>query len=224
MMPTGGFMNRFRSRKIWRIILALGSLFLLLSSLRARADTCGAGVECEEAAPLDRGFVSRVVGEPTGRKLGGQELLDKTHELGLLLRCPTCQGSSVSDSPSSTALNMRQEVSDLLAEGYTAEQILAYFEAAYGQFVLLQPKAEGFTLLVWVAPGALLLLGVGFLFVYLRRPEEAAVETAVAPSLAAAKAGAPLTDEEEELQPWIEQVRILAYGDAGGGSTSGGGS
>lgn len=221
MKPTGGFMNRFRSRKIWRVILALGSLFLLLSSLRARADTCGAGVECEEAAPLDRGFVSRVVGEPAGRPLQGEELRLKTHELGLLLRCPTCQGSSVSDSPSSTALNMRQEVSDLLAEGYTSEQILSYFEAAYGQFVLLEPKAEGFTLLVWVAPGALLLLGIGFLFIYFRRPQEATASesAAAAPSLTPA-----LGEVEEELRPWIEQVRALAYGDSSGGSTPGGGS
>lgn len=223
-------MNRFRGRRIWRVLLALGSLFFVLSSLRAQADSCGAGVECEEleAAPLDRGFVTQLVGEPKGRPLQGEELLARTHELGFLLRCPTCQGSSVSDSPSSTALNMRQEVMDLLAEGYSEEQILDYFEAAYGQFVLLQPKAEGFTLLVWLAPGALLLLGAGFLVAYFRRGGRSEVGGAEAGEAAAAAAGAqgpgstdaatprPREREEipEELRPWLAKVRALAYGHA----------
>lgn len=210
----GGFMNFFRGRRIFRLLLAVGSLLLLLGSLRARGDaSCVGGTNCEEARPLDRDFVSRLVGQPKGPPLEGAELLRRTHEVGLLLRCPTCQGSSVSDSPSSTALNMRQEVSDLLEAGYAEDQILAYFEAAYGQFVLLQPKPEGFTLLVWLAPAAFLFLGGAFLVAYFRKAPAAAEVPSRGEEDLPGRAALP---EDEELARWVKEVRELAYGWPGG--------
>jgi cytochrome c-type biogenesis protein CcmH len=92
---------------------------------------------------------------PQGAPLSGPALEQRTHEVASLLRCPVCQGMSVADSPSTVALDMKQQVRELLARGYTQEQILAYFEQSYGQFVLLKPKNR----LIWILPIAVLILG-----------------------------------------------------------------
>lgn len=103
------------------------------------------------------------VGPPKGTPIAGAQLDRRTHEVGSLVRCPVCQGMSVADSPSEMAVNMKTQVRELLARGYTEEQILEYFERSYGQFVLLRPKFKGVTAAVWVIPVIALLLGIAFL-------------------------------------------------------------
>jgi len=92
---------------------------------------------------------------PQGNPLSGPALEQRTYEVASLLRCPVCQGMSVADSPSTVALDMKQQVRELLARGYTQEQILAYFEQSYGQFVLLKPKNR----LIWILPILILVAG-----------------------------------------------------------------
>lgn len=104
-----------------------------------------------------------LLGPPQGPPLTGEPLRAQTHEAAKLLRCVVCQGLSVADSPSETALAMRDEVQTLAAAGYDTEQILFYFEASYGEFVRLEPKAEGINLIVWGAPVAFLVAGAGAL-------------------------------------------------------------
>jgi cytochrome c-type biogenesis protein CcmH len=93
---------------------------------------------------------------PQGAPLSGAALEQRTYEVASMLRCPVCQGMSVADSPSTVALDMKHQVRELLARGYTQEQILAYFEQSYGQFVLLKPKNP----FVWILPIVVLLIGV----------------------------------------------------------------
>lgn len=188
---------------------------LLCAFVAAFATTAGASeaeidtaeFERKVAEPLDRGFVAEVVGEPAASPLLGEALERRTHEVGLLLRCPVCQGSSVSDSPSSTAINMKNEVRDLMAAGYDQQQVLDYFEAAYGQFVLMQPKAEGFNLLVWIGPGVLMLAGLGVVFATVRKKEPGTREEMAVP------APGELPDDPE-LASYVRKVRELAYGRA----------
>ena len=104
-------------------------------------------------------------GPPEGTPLSGPALEQRTHEVASLLRCPVCQGMSVADSPSTVALDMKQHVHELLARGYTQEQILNYFEGSYGQFVLLKPRNP----LVWILPVVVLLVGATLVVVTLRR-------------------------------------------------------
>ena len=104
-------------------------------------------------------------GQPEGTPVNGAALEQRTHEVASLLRCPVCQGMSVADSPSTVALDMKQHVRELLARGYTQEQILNYFETSYGQFVLLKPRNP----LVWILPVVVLLAGVVLVIVTLRR-------------------------------------------------------
>src|SRR5260221_11703028 len=99
------------------------------------------------------------VGPPQGKPLVSPELDRKTQELASQLRCPVCQGLAIADSPSEMAINMKHQVRELLARGFTDEQILKYFEQSYGQVVLLKPKFAGVNSLVWLPPIAGLAFG-----------------------------------------------------------------
>jgi len=100
-----------------------------------------------------------IVGEPAGPPLGGLDLEAATKSVGSLLRCPTCQGMSVYDSPAEGARAMRSEVERMLERGFSQEQVLDYFRAGYGDFILLEPRKEGANWLLWAGPVGLGVLG-----------------------------------------------------------------
>ena len=155
----------------------------------------------------------QVVGPPRGQPLTGDALETRTKRVASLLRCPVCQGLSVADSPSSTAQNMKAHVRELVAAGYDQDQILAYFERSYGEFVRLEPARRGVNWLVWIAPVAGLLLGVAIVLFALRSPKAAAVsEAASSAAPAAVPAGRDHLPEDPRLAACVLRVRELAYG------------
>jgi len=79
-------------------------------------------------------------------------------------RCPTCQGLSVKDSEAGFSVQIRNKVKELLQEGLTNQEIKDYFVERYGVWILRAPPKEGFNLLLWILPGAGLVLGLGVLF------------------------------------------------------------
>ena len=150
----------------------------------------------------------QIVGPPQGEPVSGPALETKTKEVASLLRCPTCQGLSIWDSPATMATNMKRQVSELVAAGYTQEQILDYFEASYGEFVRLNPKLDGMNWLVWLAPLALLAAGVWAIVAFLRKSRL---------SGRAARTDTDLGEQiDPELEPYLRRVRELAYGWPGG--------
>ena len=112
---------------------------------------------------------AQFVGQPKGTPLAGEQLIKRTNEISHLLRCPVCQGKSVADSPAVLAVNMKEQVRELVARGYTEEQILEYFERSYGQFVLLRPKFAGINSLVWGLPVIVLIIGGAIVGVKMRQ-------------------------------------------------------
>ena len=151
-----------------------------------------------------------VVGAPRGAALAGAALDTRTEEVAGLLRCPVCQGLSVADSPSTMATNMRGQVRELVAAGYDQEQILAYFERSYGEFVRLQPPLRGVTWLVWLAPLLGLAGGAVVVWLALRRPHEAA------PAATGDVPGPDTLPDDAALAPFVLRVRERAYGWPGG--------
>ncbi|MGQ0815747.1 MAG: cytochrome c-type biogenesis protein [Gemmatimonadota bacterium] len=89
----------------------------------------------------------------------------RTSEVAAVLRCPVCQGLSLNDSPSELSQQMRVIVKEQLRAGKSPEEVKAYFVSKYGEWVLLEPKAAGMNLIVYLAP-LLLLLGGGALIVF----------------------------------------------------------
>lgn len=94
------------------------------------------------------------------------------------LRCVTCQGLSVKDSPAEGARQMRDLVAQRVAEGRTDDEIRNEFRASYGDWVLLTPPASSLAGLIWLVPLVALAAGVA---VALQRMRSSA-PTAVSPS------------------------------------------
>lgn len=108
------------------------------------------------------------------------------------LRCPDCEGLSVAESPTRSAAEIRRQISALLADGATPDQVRQHFVDRYGEWILLAPRSP----LPWLAPVALLALGVtGFVLWLRRRPRRVTPSTAPAPDDAARR----VADEAEAL-------------------------
>ncbi|MBW1877630.1 MAG: cytochrome c-type biogenesis protein CcmH [Deltaproteobacteria bacterium] len=93
---------------------------------------------------------------PPGPPPASETVEPLTYEIASGLRCPVCQGLSVADSPSPTAVAMKDRVRELVVAGYTEEQIEDYFIARYGEWVLLSPPKQGLAWLLWLGPAVLL--------------------------------------------------------------------
>ncbi|HET9808491.1 MAG TPA: cytochrome c-type biogenesis protein CcmH [Candidatus Limnocylindria bacterium] len=76
------------------------------------------------------------------------------------LRCVTCQGLSVKDSLAPSARQMRDIITQRVAEGRTDQEIRAEFRASYGDWVFLSPSASSWAGLVWLVPLVALAAGL----------------------------------------------------------------
>ncbi len=103
-------------------------------------------------------------------------------EVSSVLRCPVCQGLSIQDSPSELSLQMKDVVRQQLREGKSPEEVKAYFVSKYGEWILLEPKASGMNLLVYIAPLLLLLGGGVVIFVAVKRWSTASGDGAESPA------------------------------------------
>lgn len=100
------------------------------------------------------------------------------------LRCLVCQNQSIDDSNAELARDLRVLVRERLAAGDSDRQVLSFVEARYGEFVLLRPRFNARTLILWLTP--LLFLGIAGYILFRRN-------SGGAPSAPAA----PLTADEQ---------------------------
>ena len=101
-------------------------------------------------------------------------LQQRVDAVGATIRCPTCQGLSIKDSPSVLAAGSRQIVERQLREGRTPDEVRQYFVDRYGPSAVLSPDPAGAALLAWLLPAAALPLGGWLGWRRLRRPSRAA--------------------------------------------------
>lgn len=87
------------------------------------------------------------------------EIDNVTAQVAAQLRCLVCRGQSVQESQAPLALEMKSVIRERLEAGDTPDEVVDYFLSRYGEYVLLQPRARGFNLLVYLLPVALLLIG-----------------------------------------------------------------
>lgn len=97
------------------------------------------------------------------------DLETRVRDISLQLRCLVCQNQSIAESNAPLALDLRNQVRDMLRQGLDADAIASYMTDRYGDFVLYQPPLRGTTLLLWLGPFALLLAGMAALLQRLRR-------------------------------------------------------
>ncbi|MFO7546322.1 MAG: cytochrome c-type biogenesis protein CcmH [Trueperaceae bacterium] len=80
------------------------------------------------------------------------EIESRVFDIARKLRCPVCVSESVADSNAQLAQQMRALIQQELEEGRSEEQIYAYFQARYGDWIMLEPPKRGIHLLVWLLP------------------------------------------------------------------------
>jgi len=97
----------------------------------------------------------------------------RARHLSEQLRCMVCQNQSIDDSDAPLAHDLRVLVRQRLSSGDSDRQVLDFLVARYGEFVLLKPRLELHTLLLWGLPPAALLTGVIVLFAMARRRKSA---------------------------------------------------
>ena len=75
------------------------------------------------------------------------------------LRCLICQGQSIYDSQSDFAESMKIVVRKKLDIGMTEKEIYSFLSEKYGDWLLYDPRFNQNTLLLWLIPLFLFLLG-----------------------------------------------------------------
>jgi len=89
--------------------------------------------------------------------------------LAVELRCLVCQNQTIADSHADLAVDLRNQIRDMIAKGQTDDQIRQYMTDRYGDFVLYKPPFKPATALLWVGPPTLLVGALAALFLMLRR-------------------------------------------------------
>lgn len=126
------------------------------------------------------------------------EIDRQVREIASELRCPVCQGLSLQDSPSDLAQEMRNVIRTRLEAGETPDQVRAYFESGYGEWILMEPKAEGFNLAVYILPVLAVLGGAAFIVIAGRRW--------LAADRPSSTDSGTVDETDPDLAPWDELV------------------
>ena len=103
----------------------------------------------------------------------------RARDLSRELRCMVCQNQSIDDSDAPLARDLRLLVRERLTKGDSDKQVLGFLVARYGEFVLLKPRFELHTLLLWGLPPAALLAGIASLLIIARRRKAISLEPPV---------------------------------------------
>jgi cytochrome c-type biogenesis protein CcmH len=90
------------------------------------------------------------------------------------LRCLVCQNQSIDDSAAPLAKDLRLLVRERLKAGDTDQQIEDFVVARYGEFVLLKPRFEPHTVLLWFATPAVLIVALLIVVLAYRRQSASA--------------------------------------------------
>lgn len=113
------------------------------------------------------------------------ELEKKVNEISAELRCLVCQNQTIADSHAALAVDLKNQVREMVREGKTRDDVVDYMVARYGDFVRYRPPVKPETYLLWIGPFLLLAGGLLLLMVNLKRRKAMVVDT-------------PLSEEEHQ--------------------------
>ena len=85
------------------------------------------------------------------------------------LRCLVCQNQTIADSQAPLAVDLRNQIREQMTAGKSDQEITDFMVQRYGDFVLYRPPMKATTVFLWTGPFLFLVLGLFFLFRFLRR-------------------------------------------------------
>jgi cytochrome c-type biogenesis protein CcmH len=118
------------------------------------------------AAPVQAVQPDEVLSDPT--------LEARARDISKGLRCLVCRNESIDDSNAGLARDLRLLVRERLVAGDSDDEVVDFVVSRYGEYVLLNPRATGSNLVLWLAGPVLLLVGAGIGFGFVRRRGQAA--------------------------------------------------
>jgi cytochrome c-type biogenesis protein CcmH len=153
------------------------------ASYEPRQLVSGAIAYAAVVALQDKAFVEGVrvyAKDPTQRRMIAYEIMKdpaqegRARNLSKELRCMVCQNQSIDDSDAPLARDLRLLVRERIATGESDKQVLDFLVARYGEFVLLKPRLNLHTLLLWLLTPLVLIGGGVALWWHNRRRGRAA--------------------------------------------------
>jgi cytochrome c-type biogenesis protein CcmH len=104
-------------------------------------------------------FPAMVIAIDTGETFDDPELQARYEHIITEVRCLKCQNQTIKDSNAFLAGDLRREIRRMLNEGKTDAEIFDFLVLRYGEFALYRPRTSGKTLILWIAPFILLIIG-----------------------------------------------------------------
>lgn len=123
-------------------------------------------------------------------------LEERVNEVSHELRCLVCQNQTIADSHAALAIDLKNQVREMLAAGKSNDEVVSYMVERYGDFVRYRPPLKPTTVLLWLGPGLLLVVGSIILFVSLKNRSARLV--AEAPSQADLSRAESLLQSDQE--------------------------
>lgn len=126
-----------------------------------------------------RAFAAWLLASPALAVLPDEQLADpmleaRARALSRSLRCVVCQNQSIDDSDAPLAHDLRVLLRERLSAGASDAQAVDFLVQRYGTYVLLKPPLTGETLVLWLGPLAVLVLGGAGVGLYLHRRRDPA--------------------------------------------------
>lgn len=100
----------------------------------------------------------------------------RLNKLSKELRCLVCRNESLADSPAGLADDLRREIREQIKAGKSDQEIIAFLQARYGEYILYRPRVTPLTYLLWFGPFVLLLAGLAVLFYYIKQRRDSIPE------------------------------------------------
>ncbi len=85
------------------------------------------------------------------------------------LRCLVCQNQNIADSNAELAKDLRRKTYEMVRKGEDKDQIVDFMVARYGDFVMYKPPFKASTVILWLGPVIIFVLGLVMLIRIIRR-------------------------------------------------------
>ena len=96
---------------------------------------------------------------------------DSSRELNLFkeIRCLVCQSQTIHESNSELAEDIKLLIREQISEGKTDDEIKQFLVEKYGEWVLMTPRFNQYTYLLWGSPLIIFIFGFWFISNKVRR-------------------------------------------------------
>ncbi|MDW7754379.1 MAG: cytochrome c-type biogenesis protein CcmH [Brevefilum sp.] len=96
---------------------------------------------------------------------------DDVNRIAKQLYCPVCENVPLDECTTEACQQWRDLIRQQLSDGWTEDEILAYFVAQFGDKVLGEPPRRGLNWVLYLIPPLVILTGIILLINRLRRPK-----------------------------------------------------